>query len=31
MPLWLSVAITVIVTLALLGALGLAIDRSARE
>ena len=31
MPLWLSVSITVVVALAVLGALGVAIDRSAKD
>jgi hypothetical protein len=31
MPLWLSVGITVVITLTVLGALGVMIDRSARQ
>jgi hypothetical protein len=31
LPLWLSVGLTVIAVLAVLGALGVAIDRSARD
>jgi hypothetical protein len=31
MPLWVSVPITVVIVLLVLGALGMAIDKSARE